>query len=122
MRRLALVALAVLLVPVALAHGSHGLHLMDVDLSYAPLEAGQRLRFSVGNDWEGDAVNVRAHITVRDALFRESYALDPIPAGAIADVVLIVPLRLAPSACLTVTADHKASDEMCALGDDVALT
>lgn len=114
--RLALSLLALLLLPpLALAHGSHGLHLRDVELAYAPLAPGQQLRFVVVNDATGDAVDLRAHVTLRDALFRETRHLPPLAAGEEASIALDLPLRVAPHACVFVTASGRSSDDACAL-------
>lgn len=128
MRPLALVTLALLVAPMALmpsglAHGgSHGLLLRDVVLVLAPGEVGQRLRFEVDNEPTSDATHVKAHIALRDSTMRETQALPPIPAGGTATIDLPLVLRIAPRACVVVTAaGAKASEEVCAYASGIAV-
>lgn len=110
---LALLAL-ILVAPAVWAHGA-GLHLSDVKLSYAPLDAGQRLTFTVRNDaWE-DGLFARAHVSVQDAIMRTSHPVPDIRYGESVDVDLVLSARVAPKACVVVTATMGTSEEVCAL-------
>lgn len=121
-RVLVLAALALLLAPGVAAHGSHGLHLQDVVLAFDPLGAGQQLRFVLTNDPTGDATDVEAHVTLMGATFRETHALPDVASGATLPVVLELPGRIAPRACLTATAaGARASDEVCVLASAVPI-
>lgn len=121
MRVVAVVVLAALLAPAALAHGGHEMHLDDVLLTYSPLDGGQRLSFVLWNSPSGEAVNVRAHVTVYQAMFREVHDLPKVPAGQWMEVSLPLPARAAPHACVYVTADHKGTEQVCALAKGVTL-
>lgn len=108
-----LLLLALLVAPAALAHGAGGLHLDSVRVSYSPLETGQRLRFHLANEGSEDARGGQVHVALEDAIMRESFSIPTVRYGESIDVDILLPERVAPRACVVVTAGTRATEEVC---------